>query len=225
MTKKKKTIRIIRTAACGVLFLLVLALSGNAVVKATSEKKIYRDSMPEEPCDCILVLGCGLTDDGKPKQMLRARLDCAIGLYKEGVSEKLLMSGDHGRVTYDEVNAMKDYARKNGVPSEDIFMDHAGFSTYETMYRAKVVFEVQSACIVTQEYHLYRAVYDAEKMGIDAFGVCAEENHTVKQEYRELREIAARNKDLLYCIVKPKPKYLGDSIPISGNGDVTNDRQ
>ena len=224
MTGKKKASRIIKAAACCLLLLLVLALCGNAVVKASSGKKIYQGSMPEGQYDCILVLGCGLTDDGKPKQMLRARLDCAIGLYKEGVSEKLLMSGDHGRVTYDEVNAMKDYAIKEGVPSEDIFMDHAGFSTYETMYRAKAVFEVQSACIVTQEYHLYRAVFDAEKMGIKAAGVCAEENHTIKQAYRELREIAARNKDLLYCIVKPKPKYLGDIIPISGNGDATNDR-
>ena len=224
MTGKKKSFHIIKAAACCVLFLLVLALCGSAFVKATSGRKICRDGMPDGKYDCILVLGCGLTEAGEPKQMLRARLDCAIGLYKEGVSEKLLMSGDHGRVTYDEVNAMKDYAIKEGVPSGDIFMDHAGFSTYETMYRAKAIFEVQSACIVTQEYHLYRAVFDAEKMGIAAVGVCAEQNHTVKQAYREMREITARNKDLLYCIVKPKPTYLGDIIPISGNGDATNDR-
>ena len=224
MTGKKKASRIIKAAAGCLLFLLVLALCGNTFVKVSSGKKITRDRLPEGQYDCLLVLGCGLTDDGEPKQMLKARLDCAIRLYKEGVSKKLLMSGDHGRITYDEVNAMKDYAIKEGVPSENIFMDHAGFSTYETMYRAKAVFEVQSACIVTQEYHLYRAVYDAEKMGIEAVGVCAEQNNTVKQAYRELREIAARNKDLLYCIGKPKPKYLGDIIPISGNGDATNDR-
>lgn len=210
----------------GMLFLVaaVIALIGNGIVQQKTKGRICREAVPDGQYDCIIVLGCGLTDDGKPKQMLRARLDSAISLYESGVSGKLLMSGDHGRVTYDEVNAMKDYAIEKGVPSEDIFMDHAGFSTYETMYRAKTVFEVSSACVVTQEYHLYRALYDAEKMGINAFGVCAEQNDTLKQAYRNLREMIARNKDLIYCIFKPEPKYLGEKIPITGNGDVTNDR-
>ena len=211
-------------AAVFVLTVMIIALIGNSVVKSRGKARICDGSFPEGDYDCIIVLGCGLTDDGKPKQMLRARLDRAIELYESGVSEKLLMSGDHGRVTYDEVNAMKDYAMERGIPSEDIFMDHAGFSTYETMYRAKAVFEVDSACIVTQEYHLYRAVYDAVQMGIEASGVCADQVVSLKQAYREMREIIARNKDLVYCILKPEPKYLGDTIPITGNGDITNDR-
>lgn len=223
-TGKNRIYHIVKILVALILFAAVLALTGNFVVKKTAGSRIIREGLPEGTYDCIIVLGCGLKDDGTPKQMLRARLDCAIDLYENGVSHKLLMSGDHGTVSYDEVNAMKDYAMAKGVPSEDIFMDHAGFSTYETMYRAAEVFEVESACIVTQEYHLYRGIYDAEKMGIRSAGACAVQNHTLKQAYRNIREIIARNKDLLWCLVKPKPTYLGDKIPISGNGDVTNDR-
>ena len=103
--------------------------------------------------DCILVLGCGLRPDGEPTQMLKDRLDEAVALYKQGMAPKLLMSGDHGRVQYDEVNKMKEYAMAQGIPSEDIFMDHAGFSTYESAYRAKEIFQVQSMIVVTQQYH------------------------------------------------------------------------
>lgn len=201
-----------------------LLLCGNFIVKGTVRDRIFAEAPDAAPVDCIIVLGCGVNDSGKPMQMLRCRLDKAVELYEKGVSGKLLMSGDHGRTTYDEVNAMKAYAIEKGVPSEDIFMDHAGFSTYETMYRAGAVFCVKTACIVTQKYHLYRSVYDAEKLGIDAIGVPAAQNKTLKQLVRDAREVIARNKDLLYCLLKPLPKYLGDEIPVTGNGDVTNDR-
>lgn len=221
---KKTAAAVLPAAAVFVLTVISIAFTGNAVVKNKVRDRIFDTSFPSGNYDCIIVPGCGLTDDGKPKQMLRARLDRAIELYESGVSEKLLMSGDHGRVSYDEVNAMKDYAMERGIPSENIFMDHAGFSTYETMYRAKAVFQVNTACVVTQKYHLYRAVYDAVQMGIEASGTCAEQNVSVKQAYREMREIIARNKDLIYCLLKPEPKYLGDTIPITWNGDATNDR-
>ena len=83
------------------------------------------------------------------------------------------MSGDHGRVSYDEVNTMKDYAINDGIPSDDIFMDHAGFSTYDSMYRAKEIFGVKKIVIVSQKYHLTRALYIAKKLGIEAYGVSA----------------------------------------------------
>ena len=145
-------------------------------------------------------------------------------LYENGVSPKLLMSGDHGTEDYDEVNVMKREALAAGIPAEDVFMDHAGFSTYETIYRAKEVFGVKSAFIVTQEYHLYRALYDAINFGIDAVGVPAQASEDPGQVWRDLREVAARVKDMVYCGARPLPKYLGDPIPITGNGDVTNDK-
>lgn len=174
--------------------------------------------------DCILVLGCGLRSDGFPSQMLRDRLDVAIEAYKRGLAPKLLMSGDHGRENYDEVNAMKDYAIAQGVPSEDIFMDHAGFSTYESMYRARDIFACQRVVAVTQEYHLYRAIYDARTMGLEVAGISSSVRSYGRQWYFDLREDAARLKDVLWCVFQPEPTYLGEAIPIFGNGDATNDR-
>ena len=133
----------------------------------------------------------------------------------------LLMSGDHSRETYDEVNAMKDYAVAAGVPSSDVFMDHAGFSTYESMYRARDVFEARRVIIVSQKYHLYRAVYDARALGLEAWGVAAEDIAYTGQWLRELREILARDKDVFYCWLKPQPTFLGEAIPVSGDGDAT----
>lgn len=174
--------------------------------------------------DCILVLGCGLRTDGYPSHMLCDRLDTAIEAYRMGLAPKLLMSGDHGREHYDEVNAMKDYAMERGVPSEDIFMDHAGFSTYESMYRAKDVFGCSRVIVVTQTYHLYRALADARAMGMEAAGISADLRSYMRQWYFDIREVAARVKDTVYCFAKPRPTYLGESIPIFGNGDLTNDR-
>ena len=156
--------------------------------------------------------------------MLRDRLLRALEVYEAGAAPKLLMSGDHGREDYDEVGAMKNYAIENGVQSENVFMDHAGFSTYETVYRAKEVFEADKVIIVTQEYHLYRALYIAEQLGVEAYGVSSDLNTYGGQSMRDAREVLARCKDWLMCIFKPAPAHLGESIPISGNGDLTNDK-
>ena len=156
--------------------------------------------------------------------MLSDRLKRAVELYKAGAAPKIIMSGDHGRSAYDEVNAMKQYAIEHGVPSEDVFMDHAGFSTYETMYRAKEIFDADSIIVVTQEYHLYRAVYIADWLGMNTQGVSSDYRVYAGQVYRDVREILARCKDFAKVIVKPEPTFLGDVIPVSGNGDVTNDK-
>ena len=156
---------------------------------------------------------------------LQDRLEEGIKLYNEGVATKIIMSGDHGREEYDEVNIMKEYAIAKGIPSEDIFMDHAGFSTYESIYRVKEIFDADNIVIVTQEYHLYRALYIADKLDINAYGVNSDPRKYSGQTFRELREILARNKDFINCIIKPEPTYLGESIPVSGDGDITNDKQ
>lgn len=173
--------------------------------------------------DCILVLGAGVHADGSPSPMLLDRLETGTALCQEGAAPKLLMSGDHGRENYNEVQTMKDIAMLDGVPSEDIFMDHAGFSTYDSMYRARDIFRAKKVIIVTQKYHLYRAIYIAQSLGLDAYGVPADTQRYPGQAVRDLREILARNKDFVTTLVKPKPRYLGDAIPISGNGNATND--
>ena len=207
----------------GVCVLIVLSAIDLYVVKSSSHDIVPpEDSSLPSDFDCIIVLGCGVWGS-RPSPMLEDRLKTAIELYKAGVAPKIIMSGDHGQTDYDEVNVMKSYAVENGVPSADIFMDHAGFSTYDTVYRAKEIFGVQTAVIVTQKYHLYRALFIARRLGIEARGVSADLQSYSKQFYRDVREFAARNKDFITCIFKPKPKFLGDKIPVSGNGNETND--
>lgn len=174
--------------------------------------------------DCIIVLGCQVKPDGTPSHMLRDRLERSIELYNLGAAPKLLMSGDHGQKEYDEVNTMKNYAVAKGIPSSDVFMDHAGFSTYETMYRAKEIFGVKKAVIVTQKYHLYRALYIAERLGIEAYGVPADYRTYSGQVKRDIREILARCKDFATTIFLPEPTYGGNPIPVSGDGNITNDK-
>ena len=215
------------------LLLLCLALLGgvtaaciNGYVKTSTANQILT---PEEAAaltdvDCILVLGCYVHDSGHPSDMLADRLRRGIELYQAGTSPKLLMSGDHGQKDYNEVKAMKLKAIAEGVPSEDVFMDHAGFSTYESIFRARDVFAADKIIIVTQEYHLYRALHVANALGVEAYGVAADYHTYVGQAYRELREILARNKDFAISILKPTPTYLGEMIPVSGNGDLTNDK-
>lgn len=200
------------------------AFSVDSFVKAKAKERIItaEEATQISDADCIIVLGCRVWSDNTPSAMLSDRLKRGVELYKAGAAPKLLMSGDHGREDYDEVNVMRKYAEEEGVDSKDIFTDHAGFSTYETMYRAKEVFKAKKVIIVTQSYHLYRAVYDAEKLGLEAVGVVNyERDYDSKQPYRDIREIAARCKDFIYCIFKPKPTYLGKVIPINGDGEMS----
>lgn len=200
------------------------AFSVDSFVKAKAKEHIItaEEATQISDADCIIVLGCRVWSDNTPSAMLSDRLKRGVELYKAGAAPKLLMSGDHGREDYDEVNVMRKYAEEEGVDSKDIFTDHAGFSTYETMYRAKEVFKAKKVIIVTQSYHLYRAVYDAEKLGLEAVGVVSyERDYDSKQPYRDVREIAARCKDFIYCIFKPKPTYLGEVIPINGDGEMS----
>lgn len=228
MQKKKTTKSLLLKLLAGLLALCLLGAVGilavNAYVKASVRDKIVspEEALAFEP-DCILVLGAGVYAGGVPSPMLQDRLSEAISLYKAGVSDRLLMSGDHGEVYYDEVNVMKAFALDRGLPSEHVFMDHAGFSTYESLYRARDVFAVRRLVIVTQEYHLYRALYIARALGLEAVGVASDPRAYAGQDYRELREIAARCKDAVYSVFKPLPTFLGEVIPISGSGDATND--
>ena len=200
LKKAVKILLVLGLAGCLVLFLINLYMIRREKPNIISAD----DAAALGDVDCIMVLGCSVRPDGTPSGMLRDRLDKGIELYEGGVSDRLLMSGDHGRANYDEVNRMKQYAIDEGIPSGDIFMDHAGFSTYESMYRA---------------------LYVAQAMGMEAYGVESDPRQYGGQKMRDLRELLARPKDLIYTIVMPKPTYLGDAIPVSGDGNVTNDKE
>lgn len=197
------------------------------MLSSTSEKKYSVDAFIAEndkpAYDAIIVLGCGVYEDGTPTPLLSDRLDAAISLYHAGVAPKLLMSGDHYKDNYNEVAVMREYALERGVPSEDIFMDHAGLSTYDSMYRAANIFEIKSSVVVTQEYHLSRALYLANSLGIDSVGVIATGHTFQAQPYYSLREVLARSKDYTKCIFKPEASINGEVIDIRGNGEVTLD--
>lgn len=205
--------------------LLCLFLVGGLIVAGinmgmyTAGAKRIVSQIPEN-VDCVLVLGCQVRDNGIPSHMLEDRLKTAVAL---GQEQTYLMSGDHGREDYNEVAVMKQFAIDAGIPSENIFMDHAGFSTYESLYRAKYIFGAKRIVIVTQKYHLYRALHIAKALGIEAWGVSADLRSYGGQTFREIREVLARVKDFGMCIFKPKPTYLGEPIDLSGSGDVTND--
>ena len=216
---KKKIIitffSLIIIALCALIFI-------NIYMCQSVKDQIVDESSTFEDVDCILVLGAGVKN-GQPTPMLSDRLQESVFLYKVNASSRILMSGDHGSVNYDEVNAMKKFAISKGIPTSHIFMDHAGFSTYESIYRAKEIFQAKKVIIVTQEYHLYRALYIANELGLEAVGVSATKRDYGGQIIREAREILARGKDFVNCIFKPEPTYLGDTIPVSGDGNITND--
>ncbi|MBR5233513.1 MAG: YdcF family protein [Clostridia bacterium] len=206
----------------------IYALSVNGYMVVSTKDRILtpEDSAKLSDVDCILVLGAGVHGTTL-SHMLEDRVLTGINLYELGSAPKILMSGDHGQDDYDEVNAMKDYAKDKGVPSEDIFMDHAGFSTYESIYRARDIFQAKKIIIISQKYHLHRALFIADYLGVEAYGVDSQLRPYAADTniYNSIREFLARNKEFIYVRLNPVPTYLGEAIPISGNGDITNDKE
>lgn len=219
----KYIFKLMLTIVLVVVMGLLAVVGVNGYVRASTKDMIGSwEDLVDFQADCILILGAGVWGT-KPSPMLEDRLKTGISLYEKGVSDRLLMSGDHSEDGYDEVSVMKKFAIDAGIPSEHIFMDHAGFSTYESIYRAKDIFLAKKVVIVTQEYHLYRALYIAKKLNVEAMGVSSDLRIYSGQEYRDLRELLARVKDFIYTLFKPLPTYLGDTVSVRGNGDITND--
>ena len=207
-----------------VLISILIIFGINMYVKlSTKDQIISSTEAVEKKADCILILGAGVWGE-RPSPMLEDRLLEGINLYNLGASKKILMSGDHTKADYDEVNVMKNFALEKGIDSNDIFMDHAGISTYDSIYRVKEIFDAKKVIIVTQKYHLYRALYIANKLGLEAYGVSSDPRVYSGQTFRNLREVLARDKDFISCIFKRKSKFLGDKISLTNSGDVTNDK-
>lgn len=210
-TKSKKLFIALLSAAGVFAAVIIYMFVINAVIVGAGKERIaVADAASGFDADCILVLGAGLRRDGTPSDMLADRLDTAISLYFDGAAPCLLLSGDNSSKDYDEVSAMMKYAADRGVPEEALIPDYAGFSTYESLYRAREIFSAERVIIVTQEYHLYRALWCAEAFGVDAVGVSADLRPYRGQTFREVREVLARNKDFIFTIFKPEPTYLGE---------------
>lgn len=171
--------------------------------------------------DCALVLGAGLRDDGSPSDVLRDRLDEALALHREGRVGRILVSGDHRSAAYDEPNAMRRYLEQRGVPPEAVFMDHAGLDTYSSVWRAKNVFGATRILVVTQRFHLARAVFVARALGMEAEGRAADRRPYRGMIWLELREVASRTKALADVAVGRRARHGGASIDLSGDGRAT----
>ncbi len=208
-----------------ILTVLSLTFWGvNYYVERVGAKYIYpANDVPK--ADAVLVLGAYVLPDGTLSDMLRDRISVGYDLYEQGKVPKIIVSGDHGRKDYDEVNSMKNFLKNDGVAGQDIFMDHAGFSTYESLYRARDIFKVKQVIIVTQRYHLLRAIFIARALGLEAYGVTSDlHDYGPAMTGYELRETVARNKDFWLTIFKPQPTFLGEAIPVFGDGGATDDK-
>ena len=170
-----------------------------------------------ENAEVAIILGALVFDD-RLSPIAADRTDTAIELYNNQKVNKILVSGDHGKKDYDEVNTIKNYLLEKGIPSDDIFLDHAGFDTYDSMYRAQYIFGINSAIICTQKFHLGRALYIARELGIDAYGIPADKRLYGKEIYNNTRESFARVKAWFDIKLKSLPKFLGEKIPITGDG-------
>ena len=209
-----------------ILVILVVIFGINSYVLFNYDKKILseKEAHKLKDVDCILILGAGIKNGG-PSDMLRDRLIEGSKLYQNNNIKKIIVSGDHSHDNYDEVVVMKDYLiNKLNIPSDDIYKDHYGIATYDSIYRAKEVYSCQKMIIVTQKYHLYRSLYLADKIGIDAYGVSASLEPYRGQLWREIREILARDKDFVKGLILPKPEYKIETLPASATGDDTNEK-
>lgn len=166
-----------------------------------------------QSADCIIIPGAKVNNQ-QPSLMLRDRLDVGYKLYQMGIADRIIVSGDHGTKEYDEVSVMKQYLVDQGACPDHVFMDHAGFDTYDTLYRAQAIFQVRNAVVVTQRFHLNRALYIAEQLGLDAQGVSSDLRSYTRASYYRFREYLARVKAFIECACHVKPTFLGDPIPI-----------
>ena len=189
------------------LTVFVYAMGINYYVKYTVMDRI-KDTDEIKDVDTIIVLGAKVYDDGRLSLMLKDRLDKTIEVYNELDIKTVVVSGDSEYKDYDETTKMKEYLINNGIPEESIVVDIYGLSTYDSIYRLKNVYDVNKAIIITQKYHLYRALYIANSLGIDVYGIPSGGEDYFGQTARELREILARNKDSLTSLFNVKSKYI-----------------
>lgn len=210
-------------AVLAIAFAVVLVFAGTnaAAILTTQDDIVDQQAAASFDADAIIVLGASVHPDGTPSGILQDRLDDGIALYFAGAAPKIIMSGDNGTESYNECWAMKRYAVSQGVPSEDVFCDHAGFSTYETMYRARHVFGAERIVVATQTYHLYRALYDAQGVGMEAIGVPSDYGEYANQSWYDIREVFARTKDFFQVLFSVPSTFVGDPISLDQSGDVT----
>lgn len=204
------------SAAFGSLLVGIFIVTTNVTIYAVAKPHIYNSASDAPNAEVALIPGAAILKDGSLSPIFMDRADMAITLYKAGKVLKILVSGDNSTVSHNEVNPVRLYLLNKGIPDQDIFLDHAGFDTYSTMYRARDIFGVTSVLITTQSFHLPRAIFIARRLGIQAYGVNADVGHMLLRNY--VREMFANEKAVFDLTFNTRPKYLGDKIPIREDG-------
>ena len=209
--------RYYRWAIAAILLSAVVCIAIPISMRVAVKPFTYTSFEDVPVTEVAIVLGASVID-GKPSPILAARADMAIQLFEDGKVSKILVSGDNGELTHDEVTPVREYLLAAGIPDSDIFLDHAGFDTYSSMYRAIKVFDATSATIVTQDFHLPRALYIARHLGLTAYGVVADGQGT---PFDYIREVPASDKALWDLLTGRLPEYLGMQYPLTGSGTST----
>lgn len=210
-------------ALCVLVTPIIFYVVAQHVVDAASAYIVSVDDAPVT--QVIIVPGASVLPSGVPSDVLKDRLLMAEELYRAGKAPKILVSGDNGGTDgYDEVNAMRKFLLNDDIPADDIFLDHAGFDTFDTMYRAQEIFGVTSAIVASQTFHLPRAIFIGRHLGVDVVGVAAERQPYVHDDLFAARERFANVKALFDVVWGSSPKYTGATIDITGSGTVTWDK-
>lgn len=211
-------------AVCALAVLIVGV--ANVVTVATTRDRVVTvegaaRALAGDAADAVVVLGASVYADGTPSDILADRLEVACDLCKSGAARAIIVSGDNRTSHYNESDAMKAYCVELGVPSEDVYVDHAGNTTYESMWRARHVFGADRIIVATQAYHLYRAMFAADCLGMQVWGVPCDKGAYDNQRAYSIREVLARTKDFYAALLRLPVDTAGEAVSLNDSGDLT----
>jgi SanA protein len=210
------------------IYLSIIGLTTVAIVnyyvKSKTDSLIYTTQNNLLKTEVGIIFGAGINGN-KPSKYLKDRLDAGISLYKSHKIEKILLSGDNGNDEHDELTVMKNYCYKHGVDTTKIYIDYAGFDTYSTMYRAKYIFKINKAILISQKYHLNRAIYLGNKLGVKSTGYSANVGDYNGYKYVTTREYLSVFKSVLDVMRNRKPHFLGQEVNINKLSNYTKEEK
>ena len=217
--------RCVRALLAVALAAVVAVAVANIVTVTASRGNVHTVSqvaaeLADAPADAVVVLGASVHADGTPSDILADRLEVAVDLYKAGAARAVIVSGDNRSSHYNESDAMKAFCVEAGVPSEDVYVDRGGVGTYESMYRARAVFGAERIIVATQAYHLYRAMFTADCLGMETWGVACDKGAYDNQQMYSAREVMARAKDFYAALLHLPVDTAGETVSLTDSGDM-----
>lgn len=215
-----KTKKIIKLLIYASLLGIIIVLGINLLVKSQTDPVIFSREKDTPGSKVAIIFGAGINNN-KPSKYLKDRLDAGIELYKNNKIDKILLSGDNGSDEHDELTVMKLYCYQHGVDTNKIYLDYAGFDSYSTLYRSKYIFNIDTAILVSQKYHLNRCINIGNKLGVKSYGFAADKGTYQGYKYASFREYFALVKSTIDLMIGRKPHFLGEKININGPSNYT----